>query len=677
MKWISILICFLFVSINTDAQLVLSDSLVNAYRNASNDSTRYFLNRQLLSYYSNTNLDSALKYAEIGVRIAQENNMKLAEANASTSFAVQLQSKGRYAEALKYFLSAFIITENPENEKINEWQLAKDKPISYQRKAMLANNHNQFSGLMGRIKNYDKQFFYLNEARRIAAESGNTYRLMVATNDLGRLYSKLNKPDSALILSVQAEKLGAELNDKIYYCYILIDLGYTYQMKGSRDIALGYYHSGIKLASEQHFLSALARGYLKLCNFYLAESNKDSSLYYARLFEQTLNLQGKVDREDQDLGVVYEKIYQSYRLVGQKDSIIKYARLAIETSDSISNDRLQNMAAFQQVLLDEQLRLQNIDKEKANYQNRIRTYMLSAGFGVVLLIAFLLHRNNRQKQFANLILQEQKQKVEATLKELKSTQAQLIQSEKMASLGELTAGIAHEIQNPLNFVNNFSEVSAELIDEMKTELQKGDVQEGLAIANDLQQNLEKINHHGKRADAIVKGMLEHSRAGSGERVPTDINALADEYLRLAYHGLRAKDKDFNADLQTKFDGGIGLVNIIPQDMGRAILNLISNALYAVNERSKRGEAGYKPMVKVSAERRSQGVEIRVEDNADGIPERIKEKIFQPFFTTKPTGQGTGLGLSLAYDIVKAHGGALTVESVEGRGTVFTILLQDQ
>jgi signal transduction histidine kinase/streptogramin lyase len=294
---------------------------------------------------------------------------------------------------------------------------------------------------------------------------------------------------------------------------------------------------------------------------------------------------------------------------------------------------------------------------------------------LVALRMFSLWRERKlraEKEVLQHKVEERTSALRQSLEELKATQKQLIQAEKMASLGELTAGIAHEIQNPLNFVNNFSEVSTELIDEMKDELRKGDVQEGLAIADDLQQNLEKINHHGKRADAIVKGMLEHSRAGSGERVPTDINALSDEYLRLAYHGLRAKDKSFNADLQTSFDSSIGLVNIIPQDIGRVVLNLINNALYAVNERSKRGVAEYKPMVKVSTEKRVQGLGIRVEDNGDGIPDAIKEKIFQPFFTTKPTGQGTGLGLSLAYDIVKAHGGALTVESKEGAGTVFII-----
>jgi two-component system, NtrC family, sensor kinase len=412
MKSIFKLLLMLFIPFFVDAQLILSDSLVNAYKNASNDSMRFALNRRLLSYYVNTNLDSALKYAEIGVRIAQKNNMKLAEAVASSTLAWQLQNKGRYAESLKYYLSAFAIAENPEIEKRNEWHIVEDKPLSYQRLSTLATIHGSFSGLMERIKDYDKQLFHLKEAIRIAEEIEMKNRIMVATNDLGELYLKLNKPDSALMLSVKAEKIGKELNNKIYYCYILVDLGYIYMKKGNKDIALSYYHSGIELANEQRFLSALARGYLRLCDYYLAESKKDSSLYYAKLFEQTLKSQGRVEREDQDIGEAYEKIYQSYLLQGQQDSIQKYAGLAIAAKDSISQYRLQNMAAFQQVLIEDQLRLQKIEREKNEFQNKIRTYILSAGLVVILLVAFLLYRNNRQKHTANLVLKEQKDKVE-------------------------------------------------------------------------------------------------------------------------------------------------------------------------------------------------------------------------------------------------------------------------
>jgi len=279
----------------------------------------------------------------------------------------------------------------------------------------------------------------------------------------------------------------------------------------------------------------------------------------------------------------------------------------------------------------------------------------------------------KEEQAVKLV--EEKQRLEVTLSDLRATQAQLIQSEKMASLGELTAGIAHEIQNPLNFVNNFSEVSNELIDEMKEEFEKGDKEEAFAIAADIKQNLEKIHHHGQRADGIVKGMLQHSSSSSGEKEPTDLNLLADEYLRLAYHGLRAKDKMFNATLETHFDESIGKVNVLAQDMGRVLLNLISNAFYVVQKKKEQQPEGYKPTVTITTRKEGNKVLIAVKDNGNGIPDAIKEKIFQPFFTTKPTGQGTGLGLSLSYDIItKGHGGELNVETKEGEGTAFTIAL---
>jgi signal transduction histidine kinase len=286
-------------------------------------------------------------------------------------------------------------------------------------------------------------------------------------------------------------------------------------------------------------------------------------------------------------------------------------------------------------------------------------------------------------------LETAKNSLELTINDLKSAQAQLIQAEKMASLGELTAGIAHEIQNPLNFVNNFSEVSEELIDEMNEELDNGDLEEAKAISKDLKDNLSKINHHGKRADAIVKGMLEHSRINKGEKKPTDINALLDEFVRLSYHGLRAKDKSFNADFKLNLDPNVPKVNVVSSDIGRVILNLVNNAFYACTERSRsacaerdritldRGIKTYNPEVIVSSKQTDQGIELSVKDNGGGIPEQVRDKIFQPFFTTKPTGKGTGLGLSLSYDIIKAHGGKLTLESSEGDGTLFSIQIPIQ
>jgi signal transduction histidine kinase len=301
----------------------------------------------------------------------------------------------------------------------------------------------------------------------------------------------------------------------------------------------------------------------------------------------------------------------------------------------------------------------------------------------VFSLAYSRFKDLTQARLDLAKLKEEKKRAEEALSELQLTQTQLIQSEKMASLGELTAGIAHEIQNPLNFVNNFSEVSKELLDEMLEEIENGDMEEVKAIMDDVIQNLEKINHHGKRADGIVKGMLQHSRSSTGNKEPANINTLADEYLRLAYHGLRAKDKSFNANLVTDFDDTIGTVNIIPQDIGRVILNLLTNAFYActersrsmVNEKNQLNIKDYEPTVILTTKKNGNMVAISVKDNGNGIPQKVLDKIFQPFFTTKPTGQGTGLGLSMSYDIVtKGHGGELKVDTKQGEGTEFNIIL---
>ena len=338
--------------------------------------------------------------------------------------------------------------------------------------------------------------------------------------------------------------------------------------------------------------------------------------------------------------------------------------------DFIQQD--QGMDAEQRIAILKSLK--DADKEL-----EITVFKLDRTEKVKRTTAILLEETIEELEQKRLSIEKSNAALTKSLDELKAAQAQLIQSEKMASLGELTAGIAHEIQNPLNFVNNFSEVSAELVDEMYTEMDLGNTREARSIAQDLKQNLEKINHHGKRAGDIVKGMLQHSRSSSGVKEPTDVNVLVDEYIRLAYHGLRAKDKTFNARLKTDFDKTASVVDVIPQDIGRVILNLVTNAFYVVVEKKKsRTEFNpvdnYDPTVIVSTKKINHSIEIKVTDNGNGISSEILSKIFQPFFTTKPTGQGTGLGLSLSYDIVKAHGGELMVKTKEGEGTEFIINL---
>jgi len=316
-----------------------------------------------------------------------------------------------------------------------------------------------------------------------------------------------------------------------------------------------------------------------------------------------------------------------------------------------------------------------------------RTWWAYVMYGVLFFAAvFAIDRIQRrrllekERRIARERELKQAREIEKAYEELKATQVQLIHSEKMASLGELTAGIAHEIQNPLNFVNNFSEVNLELISELNGEVEKGNLDEVRTIASDLSQNEEKINYHGKRADAIVKGMLKHSRSSNGEKIPTDLNALADEYLRLSYHGLRAKDKSFNAEFRLEADESLPMINTVQQDIGRVLLNLINNAFYAVNKRWQISQLetsaeGYKPTVVVSTKNLGSHIEISVKDNGNGIPSSVKDKIFQPFFTTKPAGEGTGLGLSMSYDIItKGHGGEIRLDSREGESTEFRVIL---
>ncbi|HTE11405.1 MAG TPA: ATP-binding protein, partial [Chitinophagaceae bacterium] len=539
---------------------------------------------------------------------------------------------------------------------------------------MLAMTHHMMGILMTQTQNAKAQIFHFKEAASIAGEIHNPFRLLLANMNLGNSYVIIGQPDSALVFAKLAEQISLEAGINRYLGYIYSIFGEVYLDKGDKAQAKQYLYQGVQVSMEQNNLSSLSRNYVRLLRYYLAEEQKDSALYYALKQLKVNQSMGAILGLESNLGTAYKNIYQGYQLRGQSDSAFKYQGLALIAGDSISKIRIKNLAAFQNTNLSEQLRLQNLEKEKVVYQNKVRIFALVAGLGIFLLIAVILYRNNRQKHRANMILEQ-------TLANLRSTQSQLIQAEKMASLGELTAGIAHEIQNPLNFVNNFSEVNTELADEATAAMDKGHTEEVKAILNDIKGNAIKINHHGKRADAIVKSMLQHSQSGTTVKEPTDINKLAGEYLKLACHGMRAKDNTlsagqagFNATLQTNFDKSIGSIALIPQDIGRVLLNIYNNAFYAVAEKKKQSPGNYEPTVTVGTKKTNDKIEITIADNGNGIPPKIIDKIFQPFFTTKPTGQGTGLGLSLAYDIVKAHGGELKANTKEKEGSIFTILL---
>src|SRR5579871_1503403 len=431
------------------------------------------------------------------------------------------------------------------------------------------------------------------------------------------------------------------------------------------------------------------KGVTKYYSDSLPDLSGKSPVDLGSLFKE-LNKNMRVARS---AGDIY-KLTGGYRKLSTIDSIRGNYKGAYENFKlyTLYRDSLQKKETEQKELkakmqyeFDKKQAIAKAEQEKKDAeQKRIKNiqYFTIAGLAVllvvILVVVFIQWKNNRQKKKANLLLQEQKQKIESALSELRSTQSQLIHAEKMASLGELTAGIAHEIQNPLNFVNNFSEVNKELIEELEAERSKGngerDEQLEDQLLKDIRDNEEKINHHGKRADAIVKGMLQHSRSSVSVKEPADINALADEYLRLSYHGLRARDKSFNAALKTNFDESADKISLIQQDIVRVLINLFNNAFYAVTEKRKEERIGYEAAVSVNTKKTGNHVSITITDNGNGIPQNIIDKIFQPFFTTKPTGEGTGLGLSLSYDIIKAHGGEIKVNSTAGESTAFIVEL---
>jgi two-component system, NtrC family, sensor kinase len=658
------------------------DSMRIVLANATTDSQRHEAFRLLYHYYEETNRDSALYYADQRLILSKRNNKKVNEAFSLGVKAYQLIYLGRFGEALSCLLGAFRIAEDPKYDEKDVWRVATFPSPDHPRLLTLSLAHHMFGHLMLRTGNIERQIFHFQQGRKIAISIGNHFRVLVADMMLGSSYNELGNTDSALIYATEALQMAELSGVNRYNGYINFLFGDVYLMRGDKVLALRYYQKALAASIEHNNQTTEAGSYSRLIAFYKLENNYDSVLYYAIRNLKVVRSMGAITAAsglEINIGSAYQNVYDGYKSKGLLDSAYKYQGLALVANDSIYKTRIKNLAEFQKLNLDEQQRLQESEKEKINYKNRVRTYLMLGGIGVLLLLAVIFYRNNTQKQKANALLLEEKRKVEAALQDLKTTQAQLIQSEKMASLGELTAGIAHEIQNPLNFVNNFSELNKELAEELKSELATGNMQSASEIADDIIENAEKINHHGKRADSIVKGMLQHSRSSSGQKEPTDINALTDEYLRLAYHGLRAKDKTFNATISTDFDTTVGSINIISQDIGRVILNLITNAFYAVNEKKNlghqsKGKEKYEPTVEVTTRRMNGKVEIKVKDNGNGIPPNALDKIFQPFFTTKPTGQGTGLGLSLSYDIVRTHSGELKVNTREGEGTEFTILL---
>ena len=534
----------------------------------------------------------------------------------------------------------------------------------------------------GGVKDYPKSLSYAYRGFEIA-ERNNVKGVTIFYGqrlaplflaEIGQIYLLMDMLDSALHYTQKCIRYNEQFNHASwgFPFYILA----TIQRKqGDYNLALENYRLAKILTVQNDIPRDTIQINSGISSLYTNLNLLDSAKYYAVNVLRSWN----AESETKNLLEAISNLGQIYKMKGEKDSAIKYIEFKHALEDSIFSE--DKRRAVQNIAFNEQVKQHEIESAQAEYKSRLQIFALGGGLLTLILVSGILWRNNRNKQKSYAILEKQKQetelqktKAESALEKLRSAQSQLIQSEKMASLGELTAGIAHEIQNPLNFVNNFSEVNTELISEIKKEINAGNYPEVEHLANDLEANMEKITQHGKRADAIVKSMLQHSRPSSGQKEPTDINALADEYLRLSYHGIRARDKSFNATLHTDFDESIGNINIISQDIGRVLLNIYNNAFQAVAERKREQPVGFDPKVTVSTQKISDRVEIRITDNGNGITEKVVTKIFQPFFTTKPTGEGTGLGLSLSYDIIKAHGGELEVNTSEGEFAEFIVKL---
>jgi two-component system NtrC family sensor kinase len=597
----------------------------------------------IVAYSDELTPDRSLYYHKLILKGAQKQGDKVLEAAVMAELGFITSRNGNTAEGLKMLYKSLELAEKTAN--------AQAIGIAYNNLGSCYPNNMQLK------RNY------MTKALEYSRKGQDYLFTCFNLGHLGSMLMQEQKRDSALSLYLESYWLAVDKNLEAAIPTTLLSLS-DFDKKGNR---LQYYRQASQMPFSVRNDDTKSRIASRNAQYYLQEKKMDSAFYFANevyKYSRTANLTAQMS--------ALALMGKYYRALQNTDSTLTYLERYYTLKDSLYGNKVVEQA--QSMAYNDMQRQKELEAENTAFKNRMILYFLGAAAIFLMGLAFIFWRSKRKEQVAKKLLQLQKDQLEQTLDKLKSTQSQLIQSEKMASLGELAAGIAHEIQNPLNFVNNFSEVSNELLDEMNDELDKGDFEEAKAIAGDIKQNLEKINHHGKRADSIVKGMLQHSRSSSGIKEPTDINKLADEYLRLAYHGLRAKDKSFNATMKTDYDETIGTIKIIPQDIGRVVLNLITNAFYVVDEKKKQIGEDYEPTVAVSTKKVGDTVHISVKDNGNGIPQKVLDKIFQPFFTTKPTGQGTGLGLSLSYDIVKAHRGELLVETKEDEGSIFSIQL---
>jgi two-component system NtrC family sensor kinase len=737
-------VLFIFLCLaQLQAQNAKIDSLDRLINKSTSDTAKINLVIQKIFFVSRINIDSSINLCKRTIEEAKRINYSGGEAGARVRLAYNYGRKGDYRQAAENLDIAKNIYQSLKDSlglsstysgygMIYGMQGKYDTSIQHLEKAIGIAERNDYTdklaGDYGNIalgyqmrSDFSQALLYQQKALTLAKIKNDVFRQASLSLNMGATYSTIGdtaRAEQAYLQAVTLAKTGGIKDVELFAYTNLADIyrkqkqlekSYDYAMKGAmlgketgdkgiQASALSKAAITLKDMKKMTEAESLAKQAVSVSDssgqpIYIFQAYsvmgtllKAQEKYKEAIpwFEKSIAALEKSDIYDEGIAEANYNLSICYEKTGNYSKALALYKTASGITDSLrSRENIRRATELNMNYeYEKKQEAQRIEQKQKDAITKERQVALLIGLGLTLILAIVAFRAFRNKQKANVLLKKQKEEIQNTLFKLEATQKQLIQSEKMASLGELTAGIAHEIQNPLNFVNNFSEVSNELIEEMNAEIAKGNTDEAKVIANDIKENLEKINHHGKRADAIVKGMLLHSRTSSGQKELTDINALADEYVRLSYHGLRAKDKTFNAKFETELDKTIEKINIVPQDIGRVILNLINNAFYAASLASRenigKGFSGsddrHQPTVWVSTKKVGDKVLISVRDNGPGIPQKILDKIFQPFFTTKPTGQGTGLGLSLSYDIIKAHGGELKVETKEDVGTTFIITI---
>ena len=655
------LLLFLFLFVHSSAQPYI-DSLRRELQVAKEDSNKALILCHIAGYHEYKDQDSNEYFMRQAIALSEKIKypVGIVLAHISKFFTYNLQAN---------YLKALVRAQD---------NLKEAGALPYDRDYWVAQVRSHLGLVMLEMSDTAKSIAEFSEGIRLAERFGRIDGdcWWVYSNKARIYYTQ--KKDSALILLRKAHALAKSASYRGPYAPLSTAfLAQAYLSNHSYPEARDYFQEAITQTKYFGNIYIEARVYRDLMSYFLRQKNIDSAIYFGNKSMEICLANGFGDYAS-SAGDILSKIYESRH---QTDSALKYFKIKQEARDSIfSNTKLAN---FQLLISENEQKQKEAQIAREKFQNQVELYATLAALLVFFLLTGILYRNNRQKQKAYAIIKKQKQetdvqkaKVEQAYQDLQATQNQLVQSEKMASLGELTAGIAHEIQNPLNFVNNFSELNEELIEEMDKAIGEQEFDSVQSISSTIKQNLEKIHHHGKRADTIVKGMLMHSRASAGQKELTDLNTLTEEYMRLSYHGYRAKDRSFHSLFKTDFDPALAKISVVPQEMGRVLFNLFGNAFYSMCERAARlAHNEYEPELTVTSRKTSTGAAIRIRDNGMGIPQKVIDKIFHPFFSTKPTGQGTGLGLSLSYDIItKEHGGTIHVESEEGKFAEFVIEL---